>query len=92
MRYTVTSMKCIPIHFNLFVLVYIVVVFQIMSIQCLDTLVNLKRLDLSFNRIRKLDGLENLLSLEWLDVRANSISNMDEVSALSKVDSLVYLS
>jgi Leucine-rich repeat (LRR) protein len=47
--------------------------------------VNLKRLDLSFNRIRKLDGLSVCAALEWLDLRANSLSQIDEISALSKV-------
>lgn len=56
-----------------------------MSITGLETLVNLKRLDLSFNRIRKLDGLAEVFALEWLDLRANSLSNIDEINVLSKV-------
>lgn len=58
---------------------------QIVSIQGLETLVCLKRLDLSFNRIRKLDGLAENSSLEWLDLRANSLSNVDELAVLTKV-------
>jgi len=62
-----------------------------MSITGLETLVNLKRLDLSFIRIRKLDGLSECAALEWLDLRANSITQIDEVSALSKNKHLASL-
>jgi Leucine-rich repeat (LRR) protein len=60
-----------------------------MSITGLETLVNIKRLDLSYNRIRKLDGLDLLLALEWLDLKANSLSNIDEITVLSKVQQAI---
>lgn len=45
----------------------------------------LKRLDLSFNKIRKIEGLSELLSLEYLDLRANSISSVNDLDELRMV-------
>jgi Leucine-rich repeat (LRR) protein len=58
---------------------------QIAAISGLSQLVQLKRLDLSFNKIRKIENLAELLSLEYLDLRGNSISSVNDLDELRMV-------
>jgi protein phosphatase 1 regulatory subunit 7 len=51
----------------------------------LEGLVSLKRLDLSHNKIRKLENLDHLTDLEMLDVRGNMIQDMTDLKILSTV-------
>lgn len=46
---------------------------------------SLKRLDLSYNKIRKLENLAELVSLEYFDVRANAISSVNDIDELRVV-------
>lgn len=58
---------------------------EISQICGLEALVELKRLDLSFNKIRTLEGIEHnglCETLVFLDLRGNQISNIGEVHAL----------
>lgn len=58
---------------------------EISQICGLEALVELKRLDLSFNKIRALEGIENNAlceTLVFLDLRGNQISNIGEVHGL----------
>lgn len=74
---------------------------QIIQIIGLDSLVNLKTLNLSHNRIRRigrvlshmlkynvmqfLENLESNEALETIDLRANKISQVDDVPKLAEV-------
>lgn len=64
---------------------------QIGAITGLSHLVNLKRLDLSFNKIRKIEGLAELFSLQYLDLRANAISSVNDVDELKLVRNIIYM-
>jgi len=43
-----------------------------------------QRLDLSFNQIRRIEGLKGLTVLRVLDMQANYISRMDDINTLKK--------
>lgn len=49
----------------------------------METLVNLKKLYLSANRLKKIENLENLKSLEILDVGDNKIRLIENVGMLT---------
>jgi len=58
---------------------------DITDIEGLDSLKNLKELDLSYNQISKIKGLENLENLEFLEIHNNKIS---EIKGLEKLKNL----
>jgi Leucine-rich repeat (LRR) protein len=60
----------------------------IFQIENLVPLKNLRRLNLSSNKITKMQGLETLVSLECLELYDNQIEEIENINALSK---LVYL-
>jgi Leucine-rich repeat (LRR) protein len=51
----------------------------VQAIEGLSQLVNLRRLNLSFNLIPKLEGLSTLLMLEVLELGKNVITNADSL-------------
>lgn len=60
--------------------------FQVIS--HLDTLVNLEVLDLSYNRIRKIEGLSALCNLKRIYLVHNKIEKIDGLEALTKLEVL----
>jgi len=65
---------------------------RIVRIEGLDTLDELKRLNLAANEIDRIENVKLLNSLETLQLEGNNISNLDEVQALSKLPCLRNLS
>lgn len=64
---------------------------EITSTAGLSTLTSLRVLDLSFNRIPRIE-LESLVSLITCDLRANLISEVQDLSTLAKISTLKTLS
>ena len=54
----------------------------------LDGLVNLKKLFLSANKIKKIQGLENLKTLEVLDIGDNRIRKIENLENLTNLTEL----
>jgi len=61
---------------------------DIIDIEGLDSLKNLKRLDLSYNQISEIKGLENLESLEFLGLHTNRISEIKSLEGLKNLRTL----
>lgn len=64
----------------------ILFLFQIIS--NLDALVNLEILDLSYNRIRKIEGLSALCNLRRIYLVHNKIEKIDGLDSLTKLEVL----
>ncbi|CAK56731.1 unnamed protein product (macronuclear) [Paramecium tetraurelia] len=64
---------------------------KISTINGLNELPNLVRLDLSHNEISNLNGLQHLNSLEVLDLTHNNIQDIDQIALLKYNQSLKYL-
>jgi internalin A len=62
---------------------------KLVSIEGLSTLAKLRKLDLSFNQIRKLEGISNLLLLEFLELGKNQIADVEAL--VSPNNRLVFL-
>jgi hypothetical protein len=58
------------------------------DVSVIGRLQGLRRLDLSYNQLRSVDGLDLLPQLEWLDLRANAVASLDGIVCLAKIDSL----
>ncbi len=64
---------------------------QISKIENLNSLINLKVLDISFNQISKIENLENLENLVVLFFTSNQISKIENLNKLTSLSTL-YLS
>ena len=53
---------------------------MINTMEGLSMLVKLKNLNLSFNKITKIEGVQNLLMLEVLELGKNHISDVDALA------------
>lgn len=69
--------------------------FKKKNLQGLESLINLKILDVSSNRIKSLKGVETLTNLTDLWANDNGVESMDEVEAvlkpIAKTLEIVYL-
>ena len=53
---------------------------MINTMEGLSMMVKLKSLNLSFNKITKIEGLQNVLMLEYLELGKNLISDVDALA------------
>ena len=63
---------------------------DITTIKGLDSLTDLKELDLSGNEISEIDGLDKLVRLESLDLQYNKISEISGLNKLTNVKELRF--
>lgn len=61
---------------------------SIKSIDNIDKLENLKRLNIYTNTLKSIEPLKNCKNLEYLDIRADNISDLSAINKLPKLNSL----